>query len=240
MAIVQAKKELRRRIKQLLSGVTQESIARQTDLCMKSLLSLPEYKKARAISVFLSMPSGEISTTNIVKNAFQHNKKIFIPYTYKLKKALDLWPPQVMDMVQLESVSDFENLGSDKWGIPIPSAESVDRRRNCFGGLGKSEGDQELGPTDEDLDIVIMPGMAFDRRLERVGHGKGYYDFFLQRYLYHTQKAGTKMPFLVGLGLEEQLLPAEEQVPADATDYKLDALILGSGEVLRADTTRPK
>lgn len=40
----------------------------------------------------------------------------------------------------------------------------------------------------------------------------------------------------VGLSLEEQLLRQDELVPADATDYKLDALVLGSGEVLRADS----
>jgi len=38
----------------------------------------------------------------------------------------------------------------------------------------------------------------------------------------------------VGLSLEEQLLPEEENIPSDETDYKLDALILGNGEILRA------
>jgi hypothetical protein len=36
----------------------------------------------------------------------------------------------------------------------------------------------------------------------------------------------------VGLALNEQVLPAQEAVPSDATDYKLDALILGNGELL--------
>jgi hypothetical protein len=37
----------------------------------------------------------------------------------------------------------------------------------------------------------------------------------------------------VGLALKEQLLPLNESVPKDATDYRIDALILGDGEVLR-------
>ena len=39
---------------------------------------------------------------------------------------------------------------------------------------------------------------------------------------------------LVALALNEQVLSPEESVPSDATDYKLDALITGNGEVVRA------
>jgi hypothetical protein len=43
----------------------------------------------------------------------------------------------------------------------------------------------------------------------------------------------------VALGLEEQLLPEGENVPCDVTDYKLDALITGDGQILRADKLNP-
>ena len=39
----------------------------------------------------------------------------------------------------------------------------------------------------------------------------------------------------MALALNEQVLPPEETVPSDATDYKLDALIMGNGEVIRAN-----
>lgn len=39
----------------------------------------------------------------------------------------------------------------------------------------------------------------------------------------------------MALSLEEQVLASDENIPADATDYKLDALIMGNGEVIRAD-----
>jgi 5-formyltetrahydrofolate cyclo-ligase len=143
------------------------------------------------------MPNGEISTASIVQNAFQSGKEIYIPYTYKMSRPRENWPTQIMDMVRLESGRDYASLEPDKWGIPTPTQDSISKRRNCFGGLGKSEDDQhECQITERELDVIIMPGMAFDRGLERVGHGKGYYDFFLQRYLHHTQKAKMKMPFL--------------------------------------------
>jgi len=39
-------------------------------------------------------------------------------------------------------------------------------------------------------------------------------------------------PTPVGLALKEQLLPDEDSVPADDTDWRLDALVLGDGNVL--------
>jgi 5-formyltetrahydrofolate cyclo-ligase len=142
------------------------------------------------------MPSGEISTAEIVKHAFHEGKGVYVPYTYKLSKAQEFWPSSVMDMVRLSSLEDYQSLKPDKWGIPSPSKESVSERRNCFGGYGKSDGQALEEETENELDLVIMPGLAFDRHLERLGHGKGYYDFFLQRYLWHTQKAHIRMPFL--------------------------------------------
>lgn len=160
------------------------------------LFSLPEYKKARSISVFLSMPSGEISTQEIVHRAFSEGKKIFIPYTYKLSAPREFWPSSVMDMVKLHSLDDYQSLQPDKWEIPSPDSKSIQSRPNSFGGMGRSDGESTEEPTDSELDLIVMPGLAFDRHLERLGHGRGYYDFFLQRCLWHTQKAHIRMPFL--------------------------------------------
>jgi 5-formyltetrahydrofolate cyclo-ligase len=160
------------------------------------LLALPEYQNAKAISVYLSMPSGEISTADIIAHAFQNGKQVFVPYTYKLPITREFWPTSLMDMVQLASLEDYKSLDADNWGIPTPSKKTVGQRANCFGGLGQTNGETGREVTDEELDIIIMPGMAFDRTLERLGHGKGFYDFFLQRYLWHSQKAKRKMPLL--------------------------------------------
>jgi 5-formyltetrahydrofolate cyclo-ligase len=142
------------------------------------------------------MPSGEISTREIIHHAFENGKRVFVPYTYKLPNPRDFWPASVMDMVQLESLEDYKSLKPDKWGIPTPSTDTIEQRRNCFGGLGKTNGEAKIDAAGEGLDIIIMPGMAFDQSLERLGHGKGYYDFFLQRHLWHSQKVKKRMPFL--------------------------------------------
>lgn len=159
---------------------------------------MPEYQAAKRISIYLSMPSGEISTAEIVHDALKSGKKVFVPYTHKLQNAQAEQPSSIMDMLQLHSLADYDSLKPDKWGIPSLNADSVSSRENCFGGNGVSDERtiiQEGGGTG--LDLIVMPGMAFDTKFGRLGHGKGFYDFFMERCLRHCRKnASSRMPFL--------------------------------------------
>lgn len=122
--------------------------------------------------MYLSMPTGELSTTRIVQDALQHGKDVYIPYIHTVDKS------SVMDMLALESMTEFESLQPDKWGIPSLQPTQTPGRRNCL--------------TESGVDLIVMPGMAFDTGFRRLGHGKGYYDHFLTRY----SKWSNKMPFL--------------------------------------------
>lgn len=68
------------------------------------------------------------------------------------------------------------------------------------------------------VDMVIVPGMAFDRKCNRLGRGKGYYDRFL---------ANIKAP-KVGICFDFQL---KDQIPADDRDIKMD-MIVGENELI--------
>jgi 5-formyltetrahydrofolate cyclo-ligase len=158
---------------------------------VKTLLGMPEYKAAKRISVYLSMPSGEISTTKIVHDALEQGKRVFVPYTYKLAAPKDNQPKSIMDMLELKSLDDYESFQPDAWGIPTPSESSLSSRANSFGGTGITEGETGKQSSEESgLDLIVMPGMAFDSNLGRLGHGKGFYDYFLQRC-----RDASQMPF---------------------------------------------
>lgn len=83
-----------------------------------------------------------------------------------------------MDMLHLRSADDYHSLKPDSWGIPSLDATTVQARGNCFGGHGLGGDGSETRP----LDLILMPGAAFDQTFRRLGHGKGYYDRFLQKY----------------------------------------------------------
>ena len=72
--------------------------------------------------------------------------------------------------------------------------------------------DKQCGPTE--LDLVMVPGVAFDRRGGRMGHGKGYYDKLLQH-------ARPDTP-LVALAFECQLFP---EIPVAGHDIFMDKII---------------
>ncbi|KAJ6122654.1 hypothetical protein N7512_005119 [Penicillium capsulatum] len=206
MALRTAKRELRKRMREAFSQLSMPSITQQSNVATNKLLSLTEYQNAKSIAVYLSMPSGELSTSKIVQDALQRGKEVYIPYIHMADQV------SVMDMLALESMSEFEALQPDKWGIPSLQPTQIPGRRNCLAENG--------------LDLIVMPGMAFDHGFRRLGHGKGYYDHFLTRY----SKWSNKMPFLVALSLHEQLLA--EEIPVVEHDWLIDAIVVGDGRYL--------
>lgn len=61
----------------------------------------------------------------------------------------------------------------------------------------------------QDLDFVVVPGIAFDKHGNRLGHGKGYYDNFLRRL---NSKTAT-----CGLAFDFQILPFLPTSPKDVS-----------------------
>lgn len=145
------------------------------------------------------MPSGELSTRSIVQDALKNGKQVFIPYIHNIDSPAISQKTSIMDMLALESMDEFESLEPDRWGIPSLKPAQVTDRPNCLGGRGVSFPASESTSTKEQrgLDLIVMPGMAFDQGFRRLGHGKGYYDHFLTRYSEGNNCAATsKMPFL--------------------------------------------
>lgn len=62
------------------------------------------------------------------------------------------------------------------------------------------------------IDMVVVPGIAFDRKLNRLGRGKGYYDRFLAKI------SAPK----IGICFDFQLF---DEIPAESTDIKMDYIV---------------
>ncbi|KAF4994146.1 hypothetical protein FDECE_13222 [Fusarium decemcellulare] len=203
----------------------------------EALKDFQPYKDASRISIYLAMPTAEVQTDAIVRDALATGKQVFVPYLHKSPLQTPDTPARVMDMVHLENLQDYESLKLDRWGIPSVDPATVHQRQRILGGPDAHHSEQAT------LDFMVVPGVAFDfdeaGSIRRLGHGKGFYDFFINRYL---AKIGTKglaqeKPLLLyGLALTEQLVPAsaEQRIPTDAHDRRLNGLILGNGEVKTA------
>lgn len=71
----------------------------------------------------------------------------------------------------------------------------------------------------EDIEVIIVPGVAFDRKGRRLGRGKGFYDRLLA-----TAKA-TK----IGVGYDFQLI---DELPSEPHDVPMDMIIAGNTTIV--------
>ncbi|NLM78623.1 MAG: 5-formyltetrahydrofolate cyclo-ligase [Ruminococcaceae bacterium] len=78
------------------------------------------------------------------------------------------------------------------------------------------------------LDLILVPGLAFDRKGNRIGWGKAYYDGLLARLPASTLR--------VGIAYDFQIM---EELPADEHDQPLDALMTPSDWFYCSNRSRP-
>lgn len=155
------------------------------DLLIKTnLQSLPEFVEARVILFFASFRS-EVSTLLLIEDALQGGKRIILPRVDSRLKELRLY-----------EVNSTSELRPGFMGIPEPDASD------------KPEIDIN------DVDLVVMPGAAFDRAGNRLGYGGGYYDKLLS-------KMRIEVP-LVALAYEEQIV---DSLPSEPHDIKVDIIV---------------
>uniref|UniRef100_A0AAV1T089 5-formyltetrahydrofolate cyclo-ligase n=1 Tax=Peronospora matthiolae TaxID=2874970 RepID=A0AAV1T089_9STRA len=206
------KKELRHRITSATQALSDAEVKAQSFLLAEKVCALPEFVRARGVSVYLEMPK-EATTSKLLEAAFASNKKVFVP---------KILGPSADDLMMLQTMAmkDVRSFSKDKWHIPDPPL-----LMDC--GIPRDDALQ-----GNELELVLLPGVAFDRRGGRLGHGKGYYDSFLRRLAAHYDAIGRSPPVTVGLCLTPQLV---KHVPLASHDYVLD-LVVTPEEVIRVRT----
>ncbi|CAD6505885.1 BgTH12-06817 [Blumeria graminis f. sp. triticale] len=230
------KKELRSMMRQKLSSVGSGVISEQSGYILKAISATPQYKSAKRIGIYLSMPKGEVQTDEIVRDALRLGKQVFVPYITQGSVKSSKKSASSMEMVDLLSLADYESLERDNWGIPSIAAHTIGQREQIL----------QNSPANKGLDMILVPGLAFQvdpisSLVRRLGHGKGYYDRFLNQYkIKFTTNGGqadrTSDVLLHGLALKEQVLTAEDEmsIPIETHDFLLHGLVVGDGSLLEA------
>ena len=115
-----------------------------------------------------------------------------------------------------------------KWAadktILLPVVDGDDLKIKAFKGIENLDCDNQFGigePQGEDfdntdsIDLIIVPGVAFDKNKNRMGRGRGYYDKLLS-----TSKA-----FKIGVGFDFQVL---DIVPTEEFDIPMNRIVAES------------
>jgi len=171
------KQQIRKQIRSKLLALTPEEIRNQSNQVWMKFFDLLEYKNAKSIGLFLSMPRGEILTSAACRRVLQDNKRLYVP-----RVGLQFEHGE-MDLIRVEeefcpedvSRHFYDTWPRNSWNIPEPPITSCDVAQKG------------------DIDLLVVPGLCFDQFGGRLGQGKGYYDRFINR---------IKPPLLVGVALE--------------------------------------
>lgn len=125
---------------------------------IERFVELPEYKAAQTAMWYIDCRS-ELRTKWALPEAIASGKRIVVPYCTvddHGENKLGLW-----------WLKDMDEMVVGKWKILEPPREQW--------------GDPEREVTPEELDIVMVPGVAFSREGGRMGNGQGYYDRLLDK-----------------------------------------------------------
>ncbi len=152
----------------------------------ETFAALAEFAAAKTVMVYIDVRT-EVRTRHYLPALLNSGKRIVVPYC--VDKELELFLLDDMDELAIGMYKILE----PKTELRELAAKKVDVK---------------------ELDLIMVPGVAFDRRGARMGHGFGYYDKLLEH-------ARPDAP-LVALAFECQLFP---EIPTQAHDVFMDKIV---------------
>jgi len=179
------KQTLKQEIFRKRKSLTREEVKEKSNAIKENLCSLEEFKDAKNIMLYVSFDN-EVDTIDTIKKLLINKEKnIIVPYVVKNNPIL-----------QLSELKSFNELGPKTLGILEP-------RDNFIREFSLKK-----------LDLVIVPGIVFDRNGYRIGYGYGYYDMFLKKLDKNVKK--------IGLGFESQMV---DKIPEERHDVPVDIVV---------------
>ena len=169
-------------------GLTPEQRATATAAIVARVRSLPAWQRARCVLSYMAFGS-ELDLGELHRELLLQGRLLVAPRVPAQGRALEL--RQVGDLAQ--------DLAPSRWGIPEPQPERCPL----------------VDPAQ--IDLVLVPGLAFGRRGNRLGYGAGFYDRLFQRLAPSALRVAC---------LQDALLV--DRVPAEPHDVPVDLLVTES------------
>lgn len=190
--IYNTKKILRKNILKKMKLLSNNDRHIESEKIQKSLMNLPEFINSKNILLYIPL-SYECETDEIFKKCDEMKKSVFVPKVLSKTE---------MDFFEIYNYNDILKFEKSKYGVPEPPDD-----RKCV--------------TNEkiSIDLVILPGVAFDKKCNRLGHGKAFYDNYIKK----MKRSDYQKEFTtVALSLNCQFI---EEVPIVDSDEKLNYII---------------
>ncbi|BDB02447.1 5-formyltetrahydrofolate cyclo-ligase [Clostridium botulinum] len=158
----------------------------QKDIIIKDKLQKNSlYKESKFIFIYVSLKD-EVDTHAIIKEGLRNGKRICVPKVISIQEG--------MVAIEIKDFSELIECGPYKILEPKNFENIVDSK---------------------EIDLAILPGLAFDNKGGRLGYGGGFYDRFIPKLKKEVSK--------IALAYDFQIL---KEVPKDAHDVLVDEIII--------------
>ena len=162
------KHKIRTHIREKLNSHSELEKTKKSGIIKDRLFNEQAFKEARVVMFYVSLKD-EVSTMSMIDEAIKIGKRVCVPVIIKEEKRL----------IAGEIKNRVADLERQHFGIYQPRAGHV----------------KEV-PL-EDIDLIVVPGIAFDKKNVRLGRGHGYYDRFLCAVPNKTRTVGLAFDFQV-------------------------------------------
>lgn len=169
------KHKIRQHIKKLMDSCSDLEKSEKSDIIRHKLFNEEMFKKAKVVMFYVSLKD-EVDTLPMIDEALKAGKRVCVPVILK----------EEMRLIAGEIKDRNADLEKQHFGIYQPKRDSV----------------KEI-PL-KDIDLVVVPGIAFDKNNVRLGRGHGYYDRFLSGLPDSTNTIGLAFQFQVLEDLPKQ------------------------------------
>ncbi|MHC4081358.1 MAG: 5-formyltetrahydrofolate cyclo-ligase [Planctomycetota bacterium] len=176
--------DIRDRMQDALAAMANGSRHDASAAACSHLTSLDAFRHASVVMLYMPL-AHEVDLTSAALRCFRMGKTVCVPQVD--------WKRQDMDPVEVTSFDD-EVVATEEQGQRTPPSGAP------------------LPPTM--VDLVVVPGLAFDSHGHRLGRGGGYYDRFLRR----LRRSATT----VGVAFDVQII---DSVPAHERDMSVDIVV---------------
>jgi len=179
------KKEFRKMVIGLRSNKDSDFISRNSQVITEKLLSMECIKEAKTIMLYFDF-NNEVKTDDLITNLLSIGKTVVAPVTIKDKRKL----------IPFKITNIKNDITTGAYGIREP----------------KQNPNNKL--SIKDIDIVIVPAVAYDKNCYRLGYGGGFYDRFIKKL---KDDAIT-----IGIAFDLQVL---NSIPKENHDAQLNYII---------------
>lgn len=182
--INKAKSDIRKRMRALLASMTEQQRHEASVNVCNRVIALESFDHATTVMLYMPLAT-EVDVTPIALRCFRRGQMVCVP-------KVD-WNKRDMHPVEVTSLDDHV-MDCDEHGVRVP--------KNCR--------QVPIGM----IDLILVPGLAFDPRGNRLGRSAGYFDRFLAK----VKSSVTK----IGVAFDQQIV---DNLPTKPHDVAMDIVV---------------